>query len=1069
MIDLTKDTPIEYSKQSRDYQVFTFLYNSIFNQAKMYTDLTKNIWTDNIDDKLLDLRARTLNFVPKFQWENNDLLGITNCFRYLLRTKGTASAIQKCLEILSRVHGISLKGVNVQVVADNVVRLIISEEIDDVGNIEDLLRYILPAGMLYEIIKYSEIDSNVVTEIVVRSNFDSERSGTYYKTNELYLPTGVNAPDLPEDYKIPRQISWVTSEGVTSEGGSGWQPLTDYLTSRIVSDETTPFDSDAKFKLTVKKIWDDRGDVDGLRENVSGTITIRDSSGGTLSTINISGRNPTTSWEFKDLPVFTDAGELLTYTITEELTLANGYDAINPNPIEAAVDANKTVEVINRHIPEKRDFTVKVFWLDNDDQDGIRSSSNASVQLWRSWGTSNKQNIGSPVTVGFEDWTYTWTNLPSRHTSGEVYNYYVVETINSTYTASNTPTTVGENITNTHTPYKTKFTLSLNWNDENNRDGLRPSSISVDLFKVLDGVETSLGTETISSSITINDMPVNEAGKRITYKIKMPNVSDYSIDKLEISYPASPDDSGSQQVTYSHIPEKVDVNVRKVWDDNDNQDGKRPANVKVQLYKQVGANPREVVGGKITLVDNYTWRNLYKKENGTMIIYSVEEDVPDEYIANYSSDADGLIITNSYTPAEFSIRVTKVWNDADDQDGKRSSVNAKVQLYANNISLVDKISNIPTTDGDVVTWTVPVYENGVNIRYKAIEEVPVGNPYTKSGDGATIIAREGAGGVVNLKDSYTPETTTVTFTKVWDDESDNDRVRSQVSAIAVLKADGVEKARGPIRQDADTINIIFGGDNSLPKYRDHGIEIVYSFDEELTDPNNYYTQSNVDNTFTNTHTPIKIQKTLTINWNDDGDRDGGRGGVVTEINNGDIIKLFDSPTPSATFVSDVDAGYGTDNVYTWTSNDINKYKNGNEINYAFKVNGTVTNYSLSLSGDTLTATHVPAKIKLTVNGTWDDAALPGNRPSNVSLTLVKSVNGVETELETVPVDTSNDTFSYTWNNLFVWENVNNSWYNPIYKVVETIEDDPGYVISINPESHDASTGDGTIEITNTYN
>ena len=101
-------------------------------------------------------------------------------------------------------------------------------------------------------------------------------------------------------------------------------------------------------------------------------------------------------------------------------------------------------------------------------------------------------------------------------------------------------------------------------------------------------------------------MPVNEDGKRITYRIKMPTVANYSVDRLEISYPASQDDSGSQQVTYTHIPEKVDVNVRKVWDDNDDQDGKRPPNVKVQLYKQVGTNPREAVGGKITLVDNYT-------------------------------------------------------------------------------------------------------------------------------------------------------------------------------------------------------------------------------------------------------------------------------------------------------------------------------------------------------------------------------------------------------------------------------------------------------------------------------
>ena len=94
MINIETDTPIEYSKQSRDYQVFSFIYSALFNQSKMYIDLMKNIWTDNIDDKLLSLRSYTLNFIPKFEWENKDLLGVTNCFRYLMRTKGTKEAIK---------------------------------------------------------------------------------------------------------------------------------------------------------------------------------------------------------------------------------------------------------------------------------------------------------------------------------------------------------------------------------------------------------------------------------------------------------------------------------------------------------------------------------------------------------------------------------------------------------------------------------------------------------------------------------------------------------------------------------------------------------------------------------------------------------------------------------------------------------------------------------------------------------------------------------------------------------------------------------------------------------------
>ena len=43
MIDAVKDTPIEYSKQSRDYQVLALIYTILFNQPKMFADLIKQI------------------------------------------------------------------------------------------------------------------------------------------------------------------------------------------------------------------------------------------------------------------------------------------------------------------------------------------------------------------------------------------------------------------------------------------------------------------------------------------------------------------------------------------------------------------------------------------------------------------------------------------------------------------------------------------------------------------------------------------------------------------------------------------------------------------------------------------------------------------------------------------------------------------------------------------------------------------------------------------------------------------------------------------------------------------
>ena len=38
MINVVRQTPLEYSKQSRDYQVLARLYTALYNMNKMYID-----------------------------------------------------------------------------------------------------------------------------------------------------------------------------------------------------------------------------------------------------------------------------------------------------------------------------------------------------------------------------------------------------------------------------------------------------------------------------------------------------------------------------------------------------------------------------------------------------------------------------------------------------------------------------------------------------------------------------------------------------------------------------------------------------------------------------------------------------------------------------------------------------------------------------------------------------------------------------------------------------------------------------------------------------------------------
>ena len=126
-------------------------------------------------------------------------------------------------------------------------------------------------------------------------------------------------------------------------------------------------------------------------------------------------------------------------------------------------------------------------------------------------------------------------------------------------------------------------------------------------------------------------------------------------------------------ITNSHTPETIDISGTKTWNDADNQDGKRAPEITVRLL----ANGNEVASKKVSKNDNwkYSFTELPKYDNGSEIVYTITEDA----VKDYTTLIDGYNITNSYTPGKTSISVTKVWDDNNNQDGKReTSVKVKI-------------------------------------------------------------------------------------------------------------------------------------------------------------------------------------------------------------------------------------------------------------------------------------------------------------------------------------------------------------------------------------------------------
>ena len=159
--------------------------------------------------------------------------------------------------------------------------------------------------------------------------------------------------------------------------------------------------------------------------------------------------------------------------------------------------------------------------------------------------------------------------------------------------------------------------------------------------------------------------------------------------------------------------ETVDIPVIKSWNDNNNQDGNRPAEVTVRLYAD-GAQVNTVV-----LNEANGWRHTfeglprYKDDvSKTEINYSISEDAVPLYrtvIREYS-------IVNEYEPELVSAAVSKIWNDDGNATGQRpfnlamSLMNGdevvKVVILSDENGWTQTVNNLPAiVNGQRVTYT----------------------------------------------------------------------------------------------------------------------------------------------------------------------------------------------------------------------------------------------------------------------------------------------------------------------------------------------------------------------------
>ena len=487
--------------------------------------------------------------------------------------------------------------------------------------------------------------------------------------------------------------------------------------------------------------------------------------------------------------------------------------------------------------------------------------------------------------------------------------------------------------TNTYTPAKTEVPVKKVWKDENNQDGKRPTSVTVKLLA--DGQDTGKTlelTEANGWAGSFKDLDADKGGTPIQYTVVEVTVAGYTSK-------VTGDAASGFTITNSYSPETVDVKATKNWDDANNQDGKRPTKITINLL----ADGKKVDSKEIQAAADGTWAATFEKlakyKAGKEIKYTVTE----EAVAEYEATITDFTITNKYAPKEIDYKVTKVWNDANNQDGKRPE-SVTVQLYkkvgnADPVAVEGKKLTLTAKDKtDANTWVasftnLPQYEAGKEITY-SIDEVDVPAGYEASVTGQVVT------------NTHNPETVVLSGTKVWDDNNNQSGKRADKVKVQILNGDKVVQEI----EVSEATGWKFES-KALPKYG-NGTEIKYTVKEVAVKEYTSTVTTDKDGkyTVTNEYTPEKTSVKGKKIWKDEENKDGIRPASIT------VKLLADGQDTGKTAVASEATGW----TYEFTGLERYKDTKGTEFKYSVE-EVPVEGYSSKVEGFNITNTHTPEK------------------------------------------------------------------------------------------------------------
>lgn len=302
-------------------------------------------------------------------------------------------------------------------------------------------------------------------------------------------------------------------------------------------------------------IWDDNNNQDGLRPN---QVTFTFTGNGKTIPVVLSVEN---EWKTSvDIPTKTASGQAISYNLKS--STVSGY-----NPQDISSDG------VERYIYKLSPSIVTYMkgtmaWNDRNNTKNTRPDE-LPVYL-----KANGKVVETQIANGKNNWSFNFTNKPNMEHGEKI--IYTVET--PTIPGYSTAIT-GHKVRHDLMSSLRHITVHEYWDDDNNRDGIRPTDSTVYLYA--NGEDTGQSVSLDASNRWtgfFEDLDVNdENGNPIRYTLRKDKMDSYSA-KVSVN------ENGTWVITNSHNPDTVSFGVLVQFVNADSASASIPESVRVTAY-----------------------------------------------------------------------------------------------------------------------------------------------------------------------------------------------------------------------------------------------------------------------------------------------------------------------------------------------------------------------------------------------------------------------------------------------------------------------------------------------------